>query len=559
MNKRLLLAVLLAAGVIVITPLLFPSPKVPNKGVARDTVNQARVDNKGVAAPAGTSTTGPVVANPMVTAAGSVAFDSIALDSSVAPVRPETTVVNTSKSVYKLSNVGAAPLSVVMSGYENRARKDGSKVDIGVSSKPLVSYHLVFPQDTVSLNSVAFATQRSGDVLTYTADVRGIPVKIAYTFQPDSYTVNVNGQVGVNTNAYLLIDMPTTFPAVEGDTLDDQRHLAYAFKPTRDNASSIRFDKLQPGEKRLQAGPLTWVAAKNKYFVVGLLTPDNDAPFTEVSFTGGPRTSKLATNGMATVVEPVKNGQFAFEMYVGPQEWRRLVAQGRDFEHVNPYGWSLIQGIVQPMASIVIKTLLWMHEKMKLSYGWVLVIFGVAIRLALWPLNQKAMRNSLKMQDLQPKIMEIQKRYQNDRVKQQQEMMRVYREAGTSPFAALSGCLPALIPMPVLFALFFVFQNTIEFRGVPFLWLNDISIKDPYYILPVLMGASMFLLSWIGMRNSPSSSNNPQAKMMMYIFPVMMTAVLLNMASGLNLYYTVQNIAALPQQWLIAKERAKRT
>ena len=123
-----------------------------------------------------------------------------------------------------------------------------------------------------------------------------------------------------------------------------------------------------------------------------------------------------------------------------------------------------------------------------------------------------------------------------------------------SPLSMFSGCLPLLIPMPVLFALFFVFQNTIEFRGVSFLWLADISLKDPFFILPLIMGVSMYILSWIGLRNSPP---NPQAKMMSYMFPVIMTVALLNMAAGLNLYYAVQNIAALPQQWLIARERAR--
>ena len=119
-----------------------------------------------------------------------------------------------------------------------------------------------------------------------------------------------------------------------------------------------------------------------------------------------------------------------------------------------------------------------------------------------------------------------------------------------------SGCLPLLLPMPVLFALFFVFQNTIEFRGVGFLWLHDISQKDPYYLLPIVMGLSMYVLTWIGSRNTPP---NPQTKMMGYIFPVMMTFLLANLAAGLNLYYAVQNIAALPQQWLIANERARAT
>jgi YidC/Oxa1 family membrane protein insertase len=116
------------------------------------------------------------------------------------------------------------------------------------------------------------------------------------------------------------------------------------------------------------------------------------------------------------------------------------------------------------------------------------------------------------------------------------------------------GCLPMLLPMPVLYALYFVFQNTIEFRGVPFLWLPDLSMRDPYYITPLVMGLSMYVMSWIGLKAAPP---NPQAKVMSYMMPVMLTVLFLNLASGLNLYYAVQNIAALPQQWLLARERQK--
>jgi YidC/Oxa1 family membrane protein insertase len=108
--------------------------------------------------------------------------------------------------------------------------------------------------------------------------------------------------------------------------------------------------------------------------------------------------------------------------------------------------------------------------------------------------------------------------------------------------------------MPVLFALYFVFQNTIEFRGVHFLWLPDISLRDPYYITPLLMGVSMLVLSWIGMRTAPP---NPQAKIMGYMMPAMFTIMFMNFASGLNLYYAVQNLVAIPQQWLLTRERAK--
>jgi YidC/Oxa1 family membrane protein insertase len=111
-----------------------------------------------------------------------------------------------------------------------------------------------------------------------------------------------------------------------------------------------------------------------------------------------------------------------------------------------------------------------------------------------------------------------------------------------------------LIPMPVLFTLYFVLRNTIALRGVSFLWLHDITLADPLYILPLAMGATSYLVSWISMRNTPP---NPQTKMMSYMFPAMMTFFFFKISAGLNLYYAVQNLATLPQSWMLARERAK--
>jgi YidC/Oxa1 family membrane protein insertase len=202
----------------------------------------------------------------------------------------------------------------------------------------------------------------------------------------------------------------------------------------------------------------------------------------------------------------------------------------------------------------VMRILLWMKATMRVNYGWVLVLFGLLVRVALWPLNQRAMRTSIQMQRLQPELQEVQKRYKSDPEKQRDAIMKLYQSHGMSPFSPLMGCLPMLLPMPVLFALYFVFQNTIEFRGVAFLWLPDLSLRDPLFITPVVMGASMFLLSWIGMKSAPP---NPQTKMMTYMMPAMFTVMFLNFASGLNLYYAIQNVAAFPQQWLLARERQR--
>ena len=163
------------------------------------------------------------------------------------------------------------------------------------------------------------------------------------------------------------------------------------------------------------------------------------------------------------------------------------------------------------------------------------------------------MRANMQLQAVQPLMKDIQERHKNDPQKLQQEMFKLYKEYNVNP---LGGCWPMLLPMPVLFALFFVFQNTIELRGASFLWLPDLSRPDPLYIIPVIMGASMCGLSKVG---QVGMEPNPQMKMMLYIMPVMMTFLFLNFASGLNLYYAVSNIASIPQQWMLARERLRRT
>ncbi len=552
MDKRLSIALLLTALVVAVTPILFPTP--------RPTPGTEAVDGDSIiVAPQVTpqQTDGRVAPATVAPLSDTLLAPVAAL--TTGPISAVITEAGSAKSIYRFSNIGAAPVSVSFNEYQNLVPGKRDKVQLVNRGSPLLSYALVMQGDTVRLGNIPFDLSRSQTAggllaLTYRAAVNGVSVAISYSVVPDRYVMRINGRVeGGNGASFLLVSLPTTLPPTEADTLGDLRTLAYSFKPTRENARGIPFGKLDPGETRLEPGPLTWAAVRNKYFVVGLVNPEGSV-FEEMTLMGGPRTSKVATHASATAVKSLKDGTFAFDMYVGPQQSTQLIAMGRDFDHVNPYGWSFLQPIVNPIAALCIKLLLWMHENLALSYGWVLVIFGVVIRILLWPLNQSAMRSSLKMQEIQPQLAEVQKKYKDKPERQREEMMRVYKEAGASPFTALSGCLPMLIPMPVLFALFFVFQNTIEFRGVPFLWLPDISVKDPYYILPVLMGASMYVLSWIGLRNAPP---NPQAKMMMYMFPVMMTFVLANMASGLNLYYTAQNIAALPQQWLLARERLK--
>jgi YidC/Oxa1 family membrane protein insertase len=278
---------------------------------------------------------------------------------------------------------------------------------------------------------------------------------------------------------------------------------------------------------------------------------ENQPQFAGAVAVGGERSGKFATRAALALTLPVPpSGEFRYDLLAGPLEYRTLAKLGHDLDDANPYGW-IFRPIVKPVSVLVVNILLWVHEHLHLGYGWVLVAFGLLIRGLLWPLNQKAMESQMRMAVVQPIVQEIQAKHKNDPEKLQKEMMRVYKEHNVNP---LGGCLPMLLPWPVLLALFFVFSNTIEFRGVPFLWLPDLSRADPLHIIPVLLGLSMFVLSKVGQKGVPP---NPQMKTMTYFLPVMMTMLFFRLASGLNLYYLVSNVASIPQQWLIAQKRLR--
>lgn len=554
MNKRFLLALVLTAIVIVVTPLLFT-----------DTTRRS-----GIPTVDSVTTEPPIVVPPRGDSLRTVEAPSIVprvTDSSKLTINPtvsalDTTVVRTAQSTFTFSNRGGVPVAVVLDSFPSLRR--------GVMRMPanlvaprhaLSRYWLAFGPDTIALDTIALRIDSSVTAQTgiaYVGEVAGHPVRLAYVFAPekaDEYLISVTATVGnAPAGSALLMELPQTLRSNEADTLDDLNHLAVSYRPTRGEVTSLSFSKLDSTEVRTEPGPINWVATRNKYFLV--VYRAEKTPFSQLRLQGAPRQGKVAPILMARTALPFStNGSASFQIYAGPQNFERLQHLGGDLDQVNPYaGW--LHGAVQPFATMVMRALLWMKRTTQLNYGWVLVLFGIMVRLVLWPLNQGAMRTSMKMQRLQPELQAIQKKHKEDPKRQQEAIMKVYKDHGMSPLSPIMGCLPMLLPMPVLFALYYVFQNTIEFRGVPFLWLPDISLADPYYITPLLMGVSMFVMSWIGMRNAPP---NPQAKMMTIMMPVMLTVLFLNFASGLNLYYAIQNIAAIPQQWLLARERTNST
>ena len=543
MDKRNLLALFLIFVVIVggtmLRDVISPPPAVDS--LAIDTTGRA-------AAPA----TGDSISPRRDSAAAVATRPVITVSPATTTVRPETTKVLAAGREIYFTSPGAAPSSVTLTEYRDLKLRNGP-LSLRSGQGALLRYRLVNGADTIHVDQLAFSRTELPHGVEFVSASPAIRVR--YEADSANYLTRVSiSLAGAARNAQLLIDLPPDLTSGEANETEDIRSVAYGYRPSKSDVESVHFPKLDT-TFRAEPGPLEWVAIRNKYFVVAAMSMDSTREFSGLMMKRVPPRPEGRPTAVATAYMPLTAGSAQFQLYTGPQSWQVLRAVGHELSNVNPYaGWAWLRPIVQPFATIVMRLLLGMKALVGLSYGWVLVIFGITIRLVLWPLNQTAMRTSIKMQALQPEMTAIQKRYAKDPEGLRTATMKLYGDHGMSPLSPLMGCLPMLIPMPILMALYFVFQNTIEFRGVPFLWLPDISMKDPFYITPVAMGVSMLVLSFIGMRAGPP---NPQAKVMGYMMPVMFTMIFLNFASGLNLYYAVQNLVAIPQQWLLTRERAK--
>lgn len=482
-------------------------------------------------------------------------------DSLTVRPREDTVLVTSDLYRYGFSTRGGRLVSAVLANYTYTlpGRKD-ELVDVLPPDSRLMELRLVDGADTLRLDDWVFTPSatsvdaRQGGELTLASERGAVRVELRYRFEPDDYRMHLSGSVtGLGPNGgLLLVGMGPGLRNTEADSTMNYRMSGIV---TEQRGTELtRLQSLDAGETRPLPGPFDWVALKSKYFVQAILALDSTAARISGATAAAPMDAGKRPHqaDIRIGVPLMQAGTFGWQLYVGPMEYHRLSAIGHDFDDVNPYGWPGFRTVIRPLAVGARWLLVWMHEHLALSYGLVLVVFGIMVRLVLWPLNQKAMRSSMAMQAIQGPMKELQEKHKENPQRLQQEMMKLYKEHGVNP---LGGCLPMLIPMPVLFALFFVFQNTIELRGVPFLWIPDLSMKDPIYVIPVVMGASMFLLSKLGQLGTEPT---PQTKMMLYFMPGIFTVMFLQFPAGLNLYYAVSNLASLPQQWLIAQERKKR-
>lgn len=560
MDRRVILAIGLMLIVAILPSILFPPKPSPIRGAGARPDSVTRLPDTTIPPPSDTIVDLPDVVRDTapVTSEG---------------VEAARVTVESPLYRYEFSSRGARLVGATLKQYRSFVANDSGLAQIIPEDGQFLATGLVVGNDTISLadwefrpSQQAIQVRDSGTTLSWVARRGDASVRLTYRFRPDHYLFDVSGDFSdLATRGLILLGLGPRIALVEADSVEDFRAYAVVTKATK--TERLNFGSLDPasvtldpqgnpvtvrGERRELSGPFEWVALKSKYFAVAVMAVESNQPrFGGAVATAGLPSGKHAVRTDVQVSLPAPGGAYSFSVYVGPQEFRQLARIGHEFADINPYGW-IFRPIIRPFANLIVRVLIWMHENLDLAYGWVLILFGIAVRLVLWPLNQKAMRSSVAMQAVQPELKALQEQYKNDPQKLQQEMMKLYREHGVNP---LGGCVPMLIPMPVLFALFFVFRETIEFRGVPFLWLPDLSRADPLFIIPIVMGLSMFGVSKIGQIGVPPT---PQTKMMTYVMPGVLTVLFINFSSGLNLYYAVSNIASIPQQWMIARARMRK-
>jgi len=373
-------------------------------------------------------------------------------------------------------------------------------------------------------------------------------------FYEDSYVVDIELDLtDVSNNIYrnAIFGWSGGLSATE-ENLEDDLYYFNSYVYQGGELENLKVSKGESEDKTFN-GTTDWAALRTKYFTVAII-PENNKAVDRVTLSGI-GDEKTETYGASFVFDPInKEG---FRLYLGPLEYDRVTSLGVGLESIMDFGWSFIR----PISKGVLYALKSMHGIIP-NYGFVLIVFAFLIKLIVYPLTKKSYQSMSAMQAVAPEINELKEKYKSNPTKLNQATMELYKKRGVNP---LGGCLPMLLQMPLLFALFQVFRTTIELRAEPFIWwITDLSSPDtvlllpfkiPIYgnhvaILPVLMVVSMF----IQQRMMSGAAQQPQQKTMQYFMTAFFFLMFNGFPSGLNLYYTLFNVLTIAQQKLIPQD-----
>lgn len=428
----------------------------------------------------------------------------------------------------------------------------------GVGEADSLKYlSIIFPDSGFNLKNVNFSLVSDKPLileekdqpvkLTFHKKLKtGLVITKEYTFYADKYSFDLDLKIMGNKGQFLgrkfFLDWPQGLSITEKDKSGDLRYFAAYGYLGGELLEAKRFDK----DFTLSfstTGKTQWTATRSKYFLAALITRDSSlttgfqAVGRELKDPQGITVQKNIAVYLENQVPTADSFSHKFTIYLGPIEYRALRGYKVGLENVVNLGWK----IIRPFSILI----LWYFVNMfKLipNYGIVIIIFSILMKVIFYPLSVKSTKSAMKMQELQPKIAKLKEKFKDDKQRFNMETMKLYKDYKINPFG---GCLPLVIQMPLFYALYTVFTTSIQLRGAKFVgWLSDLSQRDPYYILPIIMGVTMFF-------QMKASMKDPKQKMLVYVMPLFFFYIFRSFPAGLVLYWTIYNLLSIIEQWYV--------
>ncbi len=479
---------------------------------------------------------------------------------------PRTITVNTPLYQVQLSEKGGGFSSFILKKYREKVAKDSPLQELIPQNDSIETVLLGFAGKSLpGLENAVYSTNLNTETINISDAAQeitfswksdgGVVVEKTYKFSPDSYLIGLDVAIKNGSDRSIQDKL---FIALKGSTPADTR--MYGFE----GPSALINEKLEEikikdiAEKNTYTGKVNWVAVQDRYFMMSVIPDQVEEEAGIRLILKGDDLLEAQYLNPEEDVRPGTQHTYQYLLFFGPKSMKILKEAGHDLGKALNFGWF----------TVLAKPCVWLMNKLYSvipNYGIAIIILTILIKIVLWPLGSKSYKSMSEMKKIQPLMKEIREKHKNDKKKMNEEVMGLYRTYKINP---LGGCLPMVVQLPVFFALYRMLYQAIELRHAPFLlWIDDLSAPDrlfhfsfsipfmePPYGIPVLtiiMGATMLLQQ----KMSPPMGDPTQAKMMMFM-PLIFTFIFINFSSGLVLYWLVNNILSISQQYYIQKKFA---
>lgn len=459
-------------------------------------------------------------------------------------------VVDTNLYQAIFSNYGAAIKSWKLKKYKDKIGTEGKMVEMVTQKDPNfypLALHMVVPGYKETLGLEYEVRSQSSTDLLFVYEGKNIKVERSYQFKPDSYDFSHQTRIWIpvsHRKGDVFMGVSEGFPADEKKNIllapySDVRNFVYRLqdKTKREKLSALKND--------IEIKQVVhWAGIENRYFVSALVNESKIKPYLLMS-------NPVPGTGAITLQFPLYReiGKEYLELsvrgYIGPKIVSLLNTVDQSFKEAVDFG--MFSVICIPL----LVTMNFFYKYCR-NYGIAILLLTFLIRVLFHPLTKKSLKSMREMQRIQPQIAKIKEKFKDDRQQMNKEVMELMRANKVNP---LGGCLPMLFQLPIFFALYRVLYNAIELYQAPFFgWIQDLSAKDPWYVLPVLMGIAMF----IQQKMTPTATVDPAQKMMMNIMPIMFSFFMIALPSGLVLYILMSTLLQVLSQYLVNRDFSKK-